>query len=129
MALAAVLSLHSAGRVTGVVVDSGESATNVVPVYEGFAMSHAILRMNLGGVDVTTHLGRLLDKDTFPRTFTNTVEQRILRDVKEKLAYVAIDVDQEMREGCDVEKDYELPDGNIMTIGNQRFRSAEVLFN
>jgi len=51
--------------------------------------------------------------------------------LKKKLCYVAIDFDEEMKiaqESGKVEKSYELPDGNIITIGNERFRCPEVLF-
>merc|ERR1712122_392962 len=48
-----------------------------------------------------------------------------------KLCYIALDYDTELKstaESSDKEKTYELPDGNIITVGAERFRCAEVLF-
>ena len=59
----AVLSLFSCGKTRGLVLEMGEGSIHAVPVFEGYALPHGTLRLNLAGADLTQHMLKKLDLD------------------------------------------------------------------
>ncbi|CAJ0910999.1 5361_t:CDS:10 [Entrophospora sp. SA101] len=123
----AVLSLYSSGRTTGIVLDSGDGVTHAVPVYEGFALPHAIRRVDIAGRDVTEYLQLLLRKAGY--NFHTTSEKEVVRIIKEKTCYVALNPSKEEKDTSREFNDFILPDGNVVKLKTERFKAPEILFN
>mmetsp|Transcript_1451 Transcript_1451/g.2129 ORF Transcript_1451/g.2129 Transcript_1451/m.2129 type:complete len:424 (-) Transcript_1451:123-1394(-) len=137
----AVLSLYASGRTTGVVLDVGEGVTHCIPVYEGYALPHSIVRSDLGGVDVTKRLQLLLRKSGL--AFSTTAEADFVSRMKEEVCYVSSvptneESDYDMggnsnttgggSNAAAAKAQYQLPDGQVVNISNERHRASEVLF-
>jgi len=116
----AVLSLYASGRTTGIVLDAGDGVTHAVPVYEGFAVTNSIQRIDVAGRDVTEYLQTLLRKTGY--VFHTSAEKEIVRHIKEATSYIAYDPRKEEKEWTASKHDhskaveYVLPDGNKLKV-------------
>ncbi|EGG22598.1 actin related protein 2 [Cavenderia fasciculata] len=130
VAIQAVLTLYAQGLLTGVVVDSGDGVTHIIPVYEGYSIPHLTRRLDVAGRDVTRYLIKLLLLRGY--AFNRTADFETVRQIKEKLCYVAYDVEQEKKlsqETTVLVESYTLPDGRVIKVGSERFQASEALFH
>jgi actin-related protein len=110
VAIQAVLSLYASGRTTGISVDSGDGFTSTVPIYEGYPLPNAILKIDFAGKAVTDWYAKIIME--LGMTFSSPAEKEMVRDIKEKLGYVALDYEAELtkyKESAANDKPFELP--------------------
>jgi len=130
IAIQAVLVLYAQGLLTGVVVDSGDGVTHIIPVFDGFALPHLTKRLDVAGRDITRYLIKLLLLRGY--AFNRTADHDTVRQIKERLCYVGYDLPMEKRlalETTVLVEPYTLPDGRVIRVGAERFEAPEVLFN
>jgi actin beta/gamma 1 len=118
----AELALFASDRVTGIVLQSGESTTHAVPIYNGHALPQATCSIDLGGAHLTEYLAKFCRQDHgFDVTPGKVME--IVRDMKEMCCYVASDTTPL------VDKSYEVYEGSfIITLGDTSYKCTEPLF-
>jgi actin-related protein 2 len=129
ISIQAVLTLYAQGLLTGVVVDSGDGVTHIVPVYEGFALPHLTRRLDVAGRDITRYLIKLLLLRGY--AFNRTADFETVRMIKEKLCYIGYDLQLEKQlsqETTVLIEQYKLPDGRIIKLGAERYEAPEALF-
>lgn len=126
----AILTLYAQGLLTGLVVDSGDGVTNIVPVIDGYSFPHATKRVNVAGHHITSYLIELLLRRGYALNRTSDFETA--REIKEQLCYISYDFKREIQLGTETTvlvKDYMLPDGRVIRVGTERFQAPEALFN
>lgn len=130
VAIQAVLVLYAQGLLTGVVLDSGDGVSHVIPVFEGYGLPNIVQRLNVAGRHVTQQLINLLHLRGY--ALNRSADFDTARQIKEKLCYVGFDLDVERKlalETTNLVQPFQLPDGRIIKVGRERFEASEVLFN
>lgn len=125
-----MLGLYSYGKTSGLVLDSGYGLTSCVPVYEGYPLPHASLKMNLAGENLSEILLSMINSQV-GKGFKGIKGRLLADDIKEKLGYIALNAeDEEKHFGDDGERyvEYKLPDGNNIKLGSELFKHSELLF-
>ncbi|XP_004515316.1 actin-related protein 4 isoform X2 [Cicer arietinum] len=153
----AVLTSFASGRATSLVVDSGGGSTTVAPVHDGYVLQKAVATSPIGGEFLTDCLMKSLESkgivmkprysfrrkeirpgefQTVDLDFPNTTEsyklysQRVIAsDVKECVCRAPDTPYDESAYSNIPMTPYELPDGQTIEIGSDRFKIPDVLFN
>ena len=127
MANSSMLGLFSYGKTSGIVVDSGFNVTSTVPIYEGFPLQYASKKINLGGEDISLNLLESL-KDKLEPSYKLIKGRLLADDIKEHKGYISMD-NEEKEEEKQEESPYKLPDGKELKLGNEIFKTCDILFN
>jgi actin-related protein 2 len=126
----AKMTLYCEGEETGVVLDSGDGVTHVIPVFANYLLHHQIKRLDIAGRHITDYLIRLLQIKGY--AFNSTADFEIVRELKEKYCFVSCDIESDRK--LDKETTYynsytKLPDGRKIRISNEKFEAPEILFH
>jgi actin-related protein len=122
IANSSMLGLFAYGKTSGLVVDSGFNITSSVPLYEGFPLHHASIKLNYGGEDISKSLLEIIQKDI--DSSYQFLKGRILADdIKEKMGYISLGGEEEET------MIYTLPDGKDIKLGPELSKCNELLFN
>ncbi|XP_020647229.2 actin-3 [Pogona vitticeps] len=122
-----LLSVYSYGRIGGLVIGSGHGTSYTAPVHNGYVMPDATYRLDIAGSALTEFLAKLMGESGNP--FLKEEMEEVCQ-IKEKHGYVAEEYESELN--ADEKKyliEYTLPDRQVISIGSERFRCPEVLFN
>ncbi|KAJ3678368.1 hypothetical protein LUZ60_002171 [Juncus effusus] len=118
----AVLALYAAKRTSGIVVNVGFNVTSVIPIHRGKVMRDiGIETVGQGALKLTGFLKELMQRQgiTYESLYT-------VRTIKEKLCYVAMDYDLEMKK--DTKASCEVAGEGCFTLSKERFQTGEILF-
>ena len=128
IATSGVFPMYASGRLTGTVVDVGDSVTQITPVYEGYSLPHATIQRKLGGRDLTDYMAQLLGE--VEHTFLYNVRLRdVARRLKERNCYVKLAATASDWRGTTACEEIVLPDESKIVVNSQFYRCPDALFN
>lgn len=129
LSVTAVLALLATGKVTGLVLESGEGVTHSVPVFEGVSIPFATIKLELGGGDLTQYLMSLFREEGFNIPGDTSLENFV--KLKEKKCSISEDFDASVKDYQKTRKREPagtLPDGTELVLTDQHFKCPEILF-
>lgn len=125
------LGLFSTGNTKGVVLDSGEGGTHVIPIFEGYVSPNSVYKTQVSGRMITEHLYQLLVGNGL--TFSKHYDFDIIESIKEQKCYISTDFQNELKEfhfkANTKDLIYELPDGETISLNKEQIEAPEILFN
>ena len=124
------LALFCEGKVTGIVLDSGDNFTNCVPIADMYILHDQTKTLDIAGRHITNYLIRLLQLKGYESD--QIVDFEFARQFKEKYCFVSCDINSDRK--FDKETTYynyihKLPDGRKIKISGEKFEAPEILFN
>jgi actin len=122
--LDSLLTMYSGGFQTGLVIEMGASSTRIVPIYQGYILSHAIEVIQIGGTILDSFMFDQLQNAGF--STDSSVRREIGRVLKERSCFVSLDYNEDISHVK--KKEYRLPDGDMIELGVERFKVPELLF-
>ena len=125
----AKMTLYAEGEETGVVLDSGDGVTHVIPIYANYLLPHQIKRLDIAGRHITNYLTRLLQIKGY--AFNSTADFETVREIKEKYCFVSCDINSDRKlelETAFYNTESKLPDGRKIYISSEKFEAPEILF-
>ncbi|KAG8086742.1 hypothetical protein GUJ93_ZPchr0010g7718 [Zizania palustris] len=153
----AVLTSFASGRATSLVVDSGGGSTVVAAVHDGYVLQKSVATSPISGEFLTDCMMKSLEskgvvirprysfkkKEVSPGEykvmdldFPNTTEsyrlycmRAIASDIKESVCRVPDTAFDEVAYANVPTTSYELPDGQTIEVGADRFKIPDILFN
>ena len=125
----AKMTLYCEGEETGVVLDSGDGVTHVIPIAHNYLLHHQIKRLDIAGRHITNYLTKLLQINGY--AFNSTADFETVRELKEKYCFVSCDIKSDRK--LNQETTYyntitRLPDGRKIRISGEKFEAPEILF-
>lgn len=121
-----VIALYSTAKQSGIIVDSGEIYTSIVPIYEGYVIPNAVITSPIAGRELTKQFMKYHKADLDSNNVCAQYEMS--RQIKEKAIEILLDPNDEGKRGKE-KINFLLPDGNIIEIGDERFNIGELMFD
>ncbi|MHA2390458.1 MAG: hypothetical protein ACXAEX_00675 [Promethearchaeota archaeon] len=125
--LDSMLTLYSGGFQTGLIIEIGDSNTRIVPIYEGYKLTHAVRILDVGGRVLTRHMEQTLESIGW--SVDSSIRRELVRVLKEKACFVSLDYKEDLQRSEQYNKEYSLPDGSTISLNKERFIIPELLFN